>query len=115
MNKAFLDRTVEEIKEDMGSSLKNFSVINSSGQSIVGINADPQKDAYVMQSFMEVSKAITDARYAIVEFNDDTIMVVGSIGEYVVLLVFDPKKIMLGMFINVILPKISDNLKSALY
>jgi hypothetical protein len=112
-----LDESVEICKRDMGNALISVSVISmTNGKSLGGYNSSPEtvilfnEITNFIKKILEKSTSEALGRYYIVDLLKDNQMLFSLLCgkyEYQLGIVFDSTEIQLGLFLNVIIPKIT--------
>lgn len=115
MNKQLLDKAWATLQSDTAGALRYMSLISlSSGQSILGYNNTPREDAFLVQAVKNLQKTVQIGEYALADDTQGTTNFFIMLGQYVLLLKVDKDKIMMGMFLNVVLPDSKKNFEEAL-
>jgi hypothetical protein len=112
-----LDECVEICKRDMGNALISVSVISmTNGKALGGYNSSPEavilfnEITIFMKKILEKSSSEALGRYYIVDLLKDNQMLFSLLYgkyEYQWGIVFDSTEVQLGLFLNVIIPKIT--------
>jgi hypothetical protein len=120
-----LDECVEICKSDMGNALISVSVISmANGKALGGYNSRPEavllfnEITNFMKQILEKNSSEALGRYYIVDLLKDNQMLFSLLCgkyEYQLGIVFDSTEIQLGLFLNVIIPKITKVFEDAVF
>ena len=112
-----LDKCVEICREDMGRALISVSVISmTNGKALGGYNSNPEtvllfnEITNFMKKILEKDSSEALGRYYIVDLLKDNQMLFSLLCgkyEYQWGIVFDSTEVQLGLFLNVIIPKVT--------
>jgi hypothetical protein len=121
MNIPKLNEAIEILKTSLGDSL--FATVIAmavDGQSIAGFNSNP-KLAAVMVKLVKVINEITKIgglpqleRYASFDLQEDRVLIVLPLGEYIWGMVLDTNKTQMGLLLNIEIPAAIDAFAEAL-
>ncbi len=121
MNVKKLKEAMEVLKSEAGSGLIGTDIYSSKDlQSIVAYNGTPEACALFGKITEYLKKALNNAgfpalnNYYLLDLVGDAILIVIPFGEYQWGMVLSTKEIPLGMFLNIILPKITSAFEEAL-
>ena len=111
MNIPKLNEAIEILKTNLGESLIAAAIsMTVDGQSLAGFNSNPKLAAVMVK----LVKVINDAnkagglpqlgKYATLDLQDDKVLVVLPLGDYVWGMVLDTNKIQMGLLLNIEIP-----------
>jgi len=111
MNVAKLNAAIELLKSNLGESLLSTAIaMNVDGQPIASFNSSPKFAALIVK----VINVINDAtkigglpqigRYATFDLQDDRVLVVLPLGEYIWGILLDSAKTQMGLLLNIEIP-----------
>ncbi|HDQ03774.1 MAG TPA: hypothetical protein ENN23_04265 [Deltaproteobacteria bacterium] len=111
MNVAKLNETVELLKENLGESLLCTAIaMNVDGQSIAGFNSTPKFAALCVK----IIKVVNDSakigglpqigKYVTFDLQEDRVLVVLPLGEYIWGILLDSNKTQMGLLLNIEIP-----------
>jgi len=115
MNVAKLNAAIELLKSNLGESLLSTAIaMNVDGQPIASFNSSPKFAALIVK----VINVINDAtkigglpqigRYATFDLQDDRVLVVLPLGEYIWGILLDSAKTQMGLLLNIEIPRAID-------
>jgi hypothetical protein len=115
MNVAKLNAAVELLKSNLGESLLSTAIaMNVDGQPIASFNSSPKFAALIVK----VINVINDAtkvgglpqigKYATFDLQDDRVLVVLPLGEYIWGILLDSAKTQMGLLLNIEIPRAID-------
>jgi hypothetical protein len=121
MNVQKLNDAVELLKTNLGESLLATAIaMTVDGQSIAGINSNP-KLAAVMVKLVKVVNEVTKVsglpsleKYATFDLQEDKVLVVLPLGDYVWGMVLDTNKTQMGLLLNIEIPAAIDAFADAI-
>jgi hypothetical protein len=124
ISEAKLNECIEICKKDMGDALHTASIISvADGKAMGGYNSNSE----AVDLFNEITSCIQKVfkknsyrafgRYYIVDLKGDKILcsLVCGVYQYQFCIVFDRSKMQLGLFLDVIMPKITKVFEDAIY
>ncbi len=121
MNIQKLKEAIEVQKRDLGRGLLATDIYSSSdGQSLVGYNSNPRACALFnkITEYMKVSLKESGfppmRRFYMLDLADDKAVVVIPMGKYQWGMLLDTKEVQLGLFLNVVLPKMISAFEEAI-
>lgn len=111
MNVTKLKEAVEVLKTNLGDSLICTAIaMNIDGQSIAGYNATPKFAALIVK----IIKVVNDTakiggipgvgRYATFDLQEDRLLVIIPLGEYIWGILLDGTKTQMGLLLNIEIP-----------
>lgn len=111
MNIPKLNEAVEILKTNLGESLLATAIaMTVDGQSIAGFNSNP-KLAAIMVKLVKVINEVTKVsglppleKYATFDLQEDKVLVVLPLGDYVWGMVLDTNKTQMGLLLNIEIP-----------
>jgi hypothetical protein len=115
MNVRKLTEAVELLKTNLGDSLISTAIaMNVDGQSIAGYNSSPKFAALIVK----IIKVINDTtkigglpqmgKYATFDLQEDRVLVVLPLGDYIWGIVLDNTKTQMGLLLNIEIPAAID-------
>lgn len=115
MNVAKLNAAVELLKNNLGESLLSTAIaMDVDGQPIASFNSSPKFAALIVK----VINLINDAtrigglpqigRYVTFDLQDDRVLVVLPLGEYIWGILLDSAKTQMGLLLNIEIPRAID-------
>jgi hypothetical protein len=115
MNVAKLNAAVELLKSNLGESLLSTAIaMNVDGQPIASFNSSPKFAALIVK----VINVINDTtrvgglpqigKYATFDLQDDRVLVVLPLGEYIWGILLDSAKTQMGLLLNIEIPRAID-------
>lgn len=115
MNVTKLNEAVEVLKENLGESLLCTAIaMNIDGQSIAGFNSNPKFAALAVK----IIKVVNDVakiggipqinKYATFDLQDDKLLVIIPLGEYIWGILLDGTKTQMGLLLNIEIPAAID-------
>lgn len=121
MNVKKLQNSAKLLKDDLGDGLLACDIWGSAdGQSIVGINSQPQACALFNRITNYLGEALKASgypelgRYYFIDLTSNNLVVVVPMGDYQWGMLIDTKKVQLGLLMNIVLPKVVDAFEEAL-
>jgi len=121
MNVKKLQNATKILKDDLGDGLLATDIYSSEdGQSIVGINSNPQACALFNRITNYLREALKAAgfphlgRHYMIDLTGGHMVVIIPLGDYQWGMMLDMKKIQLGLLLNIVLPKVVDAFEDAL-
>jgi len=121
MDIAKLNQAVEVLKEDMGDALVGVSIVSRvTGQIIIDHQAHPKAGALFNQLTRFLRKVLQECsmpplgRYYLVDLEGDQTIIAIPLRDYECGIRLDLRKVTLGLFLNVTLPKLLDSFKEAM-
>jgi len=120
MNVKKLTNATRILKEDLGDGLEATDIwMAVDGQSIVGINPQPQACALFNRITNYLGEALKASgfpelgRYYFIDLAANHMVVVLPLGEYQWGMLLDTSKVQLGLLLNVVMPKALEAFKEA--
>jgi len=121
MNIPKLNEAIEILKTNLGESLIAATItMTVDGQSVAGYNSNP-KLAAVMVKLVKVINDATKAgslpqlgKYATLDLQEDKVLVILPLGDYVWGMVLDTNKIQMGLLLNIEIPAAIDTFAGAI-
>lgn len=115
MDQAALQTTMQKVQNQMGDALTYLSVVSlETGQSLVGVYNDPRNDALIVTAFSTLAKGNeTIGDYTVIDTKDQVLSTIQN-KKYLLILGFRKDKMTLGMFMDVILVKLIEEIKAVL-
>ncbi|HNQ18798.1 MAG TPA: hypothetical protein PLW90_08600 [Smithellaceae bacterium] len=111
MNIAKLNKAIEVLKNNLGDSLLCTAIaLEADGQSIAGFNANPKFAALIVKIIKVTNDAVKISglpeigKYATFDLQDDRILVVLPLGEYIWGILLDSTKTQMGLLLNMEIP-----------
>src|SRR4030065_859652 len=111
MNVAKLNEAVEVLKSNLGESLLSTAIaMNVDGQPIAGFNASPTFAALIVKVINTINDAAKISglpligRYATFDLQNDRVLVVLPLGEYIWGILLDSAKTQMGLLLNIEIP-----------
>jgi len=115
MNVAKLNAAIELLKNNLGESLLSTAIaMNVDGQSIAGFNSSPKFAALIVKAINTINDAAKIGglpqigRYATFDLQDDRVLVVLPLGEYIWGILLDSAKTQMGLLLNIEIPRAID-------
>jgi hypothetical protein len=115
-----LNKIIEDLKEDCGDGLLATDIwATADGQIITGHNSNPKAAALAARQREHINQALIDSkfpeldRYFLFHLKGDLVVMNISLGDYMWGVLFDEKKVQLGLILNVVLPKTLDAFQEA--
>ena len=118
-----LNEAVDYLKDQLGKGLIHTDVwATADGQSLAGYNPQPKAVALFSQVTQQMADALSQSeedyvelgRYYLIDLIGDHMVIVLYLGDYQWGILFDKKKVQLGLLLNVIVPKIIDIFEEAI-
>jgi len=118
-----LNDAVAYLKNQLGDGLVSSDIYSSDdGQSIAGYNSSPKANALFNKVTMDMTEALANAeedfaelgRYYMIDLVADHMVIVLYLGDYQWGILFNKKKVQLGLLLNVVIPKIIDLFEEAI-
>lgn len=120
MNIQKVNAAIETMRESLGAALLATDCFGAAdGQSIAGINTQPKASALFNQVTDQLEKSLKASdfpplgRYYMLDLEGAVVIVV-PLGKYRQGMLLDPKKAQLGLVLNVVLPKLIEDMNEAL-
>jgi hypothetical protein len=120
MNIQKVNAAIETMRESLGAALLATDCFGAAdGQSIAGINTQPKASALFNQLTDQLEKSLKGSdfpplgRYYMLDLEGAVVIVV-PLGKYRQGMLLDPKKAQLGLVLNVVLPKLIEDMTDAL-
>jgi CheY-like chemotaxis protein len=120
MNIQKVNAAIEAMRESLGAALLATDCFGAAdGQSIAGINTQPKASALFNQVTDQLEKSLKASdfpplgRYYMLDLEGAVVIVV-PLGKYRQGMLLDPKKAQLGLVLNVVLPKLIEDMTDAL-
>jgi len=121
MNVTKLNEALEVLKENLGESLLSTAIaMNIDGQSIAGFNSNPKFAAIIVK----IIKVINDSakigglpqigKYATFDLENDRVLVILPLGEYIWGMLLDGTKTQMGLLLNIEIPAAIDAFAEAI-
>ena len=121
MNVAKLNEAVEVLKSNLGESLLSTAIaMNVDGQPIAGFNASPKFAALIVKVINIINDAAkigglpSIGRYATFDLQNDRVLVVLPLGEYIWGILLDSAKTQMGLLLNIEIPAAIDAFAEAI-
>jgi hypothetical protein len=121
MNVTKLNEAIGVLKTNLGESLLSTAIaMNIDGQSIAGFNSNPKfaalivKIVKVVNDTAKISGIPLIGKYAIFELQDDQLMVILPLGEYIWGILLDGTKTQMGLLLNIEIPAAIDAFAEAI-
>ena len=115
MNVAKLNAAVELLKSDLGESLLSTAIaMNVDGQPIASFNSSPKFAALIVKVINVINDATSIGglpqigKYATFDLQDDRVLVVLPLGEYIWGILLDSAKTQMGLLLNIEIPRAID-------
>jgi CheY-like chemotaxis protein len=111
-----IKQAIENLKDQLGSALVATDIITvADGQTIGGHNTQPRAAALFNQLTQYLQRALSGSgfpalgRYYLIDLEDDKLIVILPLGEYLWGILTDSSEVQLGLLLNVVIP---DSLKA---
>ena len=121
MNVAKLNAAVEGLKTNLGECLLSTAIaMNIDGQSIAGFNANAKFAALIVKVINIINDAAKISglpqigRYATFDLQNDRVLVVLPLGEYIWGILLDSAKTQMGLLLNIEIPAAIDAFADAI-
>ena len=115
MNVAKLNAAVELLKSNLGESLLSTAIaMNVDGQPIASLNSNPKFAALIVKVINVINDATSMGglpqigKYATFDLQDDRVLVVLPLGEYIWGILLDSAKTQMGLLLNIEIPRAID-------
>jgi hypothetical protein len=115
MNVAKLNAAIELLKSNLGESLLSTAIaMNVDGQSIAGFNSSPKFAALIVKAINVINDATKIGglpqigKYATFDLQEDRVLVVLPLGEYIWGILLDSSKTQMGLLLNIEIPSAID-------
>ena len=116
-----LNEAVESVKDNLGNSLVSTDIFSvKDGQTLAGYNTNPRATAMFTQITLSLQKALKSSgfpllrKYYLLDLQDDKLVLIAPLGEYLWGMLVDSSKVQMGMLLNVVLPDMLGVLREAL-
>ena len=121
MNVTKLNEAIGLLKTNLGESLISTAIaMNIDGQSIAGFNSNPKFAALIVK----IIKVVNDTakisgipligKYATFDLQDDQLLVILPLGEYIWGILLDGTKTQMGLLLNIEIPAAIDAFAEAI-
>ncbi len=121
MNVTKLNEAIGLLKTNLGESLLSTAIaMNIDGQSIAGFNSNPKFAALIVK----IIKVVNDTakisgipligKYATFDLQDDQLLVILPLGEYIWGILLDGTKTQMGLLLNIEIPAAIDAFAEAI-
>ncbi|MBN1473985.1 MAG: hypothetical protein JW914_05170 [Syntrophaceae bacterium] len=121
MNVTKLNEAIGVLKTNLGESLLSTAIaMNIDGQSIAGFNSNPKfaalivKIVKVVNDTTKISGIPQIGRFATFELQDDQLLVILPLGEYIWGILLDGTKTQMGLLLNIEIPAAIDAFADAI-
>ena len=115
MNVGKLNAAIEVLKSNLGESLLSTAIaMNVDGQSIAGFNSSPKFAAFIVKAINVINDATKIGglpqigKYATFDLQEDRVLVVLPLGEYIWGILLDSSKTQMGLLLNIEIPAAID-------
>jgi hypothetical protein len=115
MNVGKLNTAIEVLKSNLGESLLSTAIaMNVDGQSIAGFNSSPKFAAFIVKAINVINDATKMGglpqigKYATFDLQEDRVLVVLPLGEYIWGILLDSSKTQMGLLLNIEIPSAID-------
>ncbi len=121
MNVTKLNEAIGLLKTNLGESLLSTTIaMNIDGQSIAGFNSSPKfaalivKIVKVVNDTVKISGIPQIGKYATFDLQDDQLLVILPLGEYIWGILLDGTKTQMGLLLNIEIPAAIDAFAEAI-
>jgi hypothetical protein len=121
MNVTKLNEAIGLLKTNLGESLLSTAIaMNIDGQSIAGFNSNPKfaalivKIVKVVNDTVKISGIPQIGKYATFDLQDDQLLVILPLGEYIWGILLDGTKTQMGLLLNIEIPAAIDAFAEAI-
>jgi hypothetical protein len=121
MNVTKLNEAIGLLKTNLGESLISTAIaMNIDGQSIAGFNSNPKfaalivKIVKVVNDTVKISGIPQIGKYATFDLQDDQLLVILPLGEYIWGILLDGTKTQMGLLLNIEIPAAIDAFAEAI-
>jgi hypothetical protein len=115
MNVGKLNTAIEVLKSNLGESLLSTAIaMNVDGQAIAGFNSSPKFAAFIVRAINLINDATKIGglpqigKYATFDLQEDRVLVVLPLGEYIWGILLDSSKTQMGLLLNIGIPAAID-------
>jgi hypothetical protein len=115
MNVAKINAAIELLKSNLGESLLSTAIaMNVDGQSIAGFNSSPKFAALIVKAINVINDTTKIGglpqigKYATFDLQEDRMLVVLPLGEYIWGILLDSSKTQMGLLLNIEIPAAID-------
>jgi hypothetical protein len=115
MNVAKINAAIELLKSNLGESLLSTTIaMNVDGQSIAGFNSSPKFAALIVKAINVINDTTKIGglpqigKYATFDLQEDRVLVVLPLGEYIWGILLDSSKTQMGLLLNIEIPAAID-------
>ena len=115
MNVGKLNTAIEVLKSNLGESLLSTAIaMNVDGQAIAGFNSGPKFAAFIVKAINLINDATKIGglpqigKYATFDLQEDRVLVVLPLGEYIWGILLDSSKTQMGLLLNIEIPAAID-------
>ena len=115
MNVAKINAAIELLKSNLGESLLSTAIaMNVDGQSIAGFNSSPKFAALIVKAINVINDTTKIGglpqigKYATFDLQEDRVLVVLPLGEYIWGILLDSSKTQMGLLLNIEIPAAID-------
>jgi hypothetical protein len=115
MNVAKLNQAIEVLKTNLGESLISTAIaMNSDGQPIAGHNSSPKFAALIVKIIKIINENTKIGglpqmgKYATFDLQEDRVLVVLPLGDYIWGILLDNNKTQMGLLLNIEIPAAID-------
>lgn len=114
---------IDQLKSKIGVGLIHTSIWSSSdGQALVAYNEKPKAVALLNELTQHLYKVLSESeegffelgRYYLIDLVKDNMVIIIYLGDYQWSILFDKKKVQLGLLLNVVVPNIIDVFEEAI-
>ena len=121
MNVTKLNEAIGVLKTNLGESLLSTAIaMNIDGQSIAGFNSNPKfaalivKIVKIVNDTAKISGIPLIGKYATFDLQDDQLLVILPLGEYIWGMLLDGTKTQMGLLLNIEIPAAIDAFAEAI-
>lgn len=121
MNVTKLNEAIGLLKTNLGESLLSTAIaMNIDGQSIAGFNSNPKfaalivKIVKIVNDTAKISGIPLIGKYATFDLQDDQLLVILPLGEYIWGMLLDGTKTQMGLLLNIEIPAAIDAFAEAI-
>jgi hypothetical protein len=121
MNVTKLNEAIEVLKTNLGEGLLSTAIaMNIDGQSIAGFNSNPKFAALIVKitkvanETAKISGLPPIGKYASFDLEDDKLLVILPLGEYIWGILLDGTKTQMGLLLNIEIPAAIDAFAEAI-